>query len=72
MAGEAAETPSVDVVAVVVERYRHVQRVAGHHDVGGPRVEADAVEINTHETASARPHLRLPYRVESRRTLEMS
>ena len=42
--GELRHAPAVDVGAVVVERDRHVERVAAHHDVGHPVVERHAVE----------------------------
>ena len=42
--GERADAFAIEVVALVVQRHRHVERVPRDHDEGGARVEGDPVE----------------------------
>ena len=44
LAGQLPEPRAVDVVALVVERHGHVERMPGRHDVGGARIEGNPVQ----------------------------
>ena len=53
LTGELGDPDPIEVVALVVERHGHVQRVPGHDDVGRSRVEHHSVErrVGLHEPA---------------------
>jgi hypothetical protein len=44
LAGQLADARAVEVFALVVKRYRHVERVTCHNYVCGTFIERDSVE----------------------------